>query len=77
MAIRNHLDDFRTDFSKIFKQELSSIPKNYHGDSQIDNPSHVFAECYARIRGRQSARVESLKEYFPETLRYVEKEFEQ
>lgn len=67
----------RADFSKIYQQELSKIPKDSLGDTQLDNPSHVFGECYAIIRGRQSNRVQFIKENFPRTLKYVENEFEQ
>lgn len=65
------------EFVKMFDREISRIPVEYiEKDPSLTEKPHVFGECYATIRGRQGPRIEFVKKYFPETLKYVEQQFE-
>ncbi|MCW5824215.1 MAG: hypothetical protein KIT34_15530 [Cyanobacteria bacterium TGS_CYA1] len=65
-----------TNFSKLFYRDFLKLPKDMKNDPQYKNQSHVFAECYAFVRGRQSDRVNLVKEHFREVRKFVEKKFE-
>ncbi len=70
----NLIESKKSEFINSFERELSKISSNYlEREPQLKNASHIFAEIYAAIRGRQSPRVEFVKTYFPETLKLVEK----
>lgn len=67
----------KPEFLRLFESELAQIPPDYLKDNpSTRNKKHIFGECYATIRGRESPRVDNVKKFFPNTLEYVENLFE-